>query len=197
MSEELQQRQRLNQQVSSIPAVAGVYGLLYIPHDAYYIGSSKNIRIRLKEHLSELRRDRHSNFLLQRRWNASNERDWVFLLLEICEPEIRFAKEQHFIDQCLSHFEGYNRSPRAGTSKTYEWTPEQRARHSEIQLRRYQLNPLSESEKQRLRDLNAGRYRPQEERDRIRKKLEGRVFSTATLQRMSEGQRRRYARTRG
>src|SRR5208337_1135346 len=166
MSEELKIRLpgvELAEQTSFAPASCGIYGIFNSIDNAFYVGSSTNIRRRLKNHLSKLRKNKHRNRDLQTRWNTTNESDWCFTLFELCTPEERFIREQHFIDARLSHFEGYNLSGRAGQPAAYQWTSEQRERHSKAQLRRFQEQPLTAAEKLRLQTLNLGRKLPQEE----------------------------------
>jgi group I intron endonuclease len=196
MSEELEIRLQgveLTEQASFAPASCGIYGIFNFIDNAFYVGSSLSVRRRLKDHLSKLRNTKHRNRDLQTRWGNTEESNWCFVLFELCTPEERFVKEQWFIDVRLSHFEGYNLSGKAGHPATYQWTPEQRERHSKAQLRRLQEQPLTIVEKRRLQTLNLGRKLPQEEKDRISQKLEGRTFSPETIRRMSEGHRRQFA----
>ncbi len=183
---------RLTKQANLAPTSCGIYGIFNFIDEAFYVGSSLNVRRRLRDHLSKLRKNKHNNASLQSRWNTTRESDWGLVVFELCSFKDRFTREQHFIDMRLSHFEGYNRSGNAGHPAAYQWTPEQRKRHSEAQLRRFQKHPLTVAEKQRLQTLCLGRKRPQEEIDRIAQSQSERTYSPETIQRMSDGQHRRF-----
>jgi|SRR5208337_3668051 len=183
----------LTEQAKAVPIDCGIYGIYNLIDATFYVGSSINIRRRLQDHLSKLRQKRHNNHLLQDHWNTTDESKWHLMLFELCSSEKRFVREQHYIDTRLAHFEGYNRSNRAGKPKAYEWTAEQRKRQSETQLRRFREHPLSLIEKQRLRILVKGRKRPQHECDKIAEIQRGRTYSLETLRRMAAGQRRRFS----
>lgn len=185
--------QRLNRQAAIAPALPGVYGLFNFIDNAYYVGSSINVRDRLKYHIHELRRGTHYNRILQKRWNSTEESDWLVRILELCPASERLQREQHFIDFLLSHFEGYNQSSNSGHPKAYEWTLEQRQRHSLVQLERYRRNPVSPEEKARLKKI--AQEKPPlsaEARKRIAHAVSAREYSLETLKNMSAGQKRRF-----
>ena len=47
--------------------LSGIYKL--IVNDKFYIGSAKNIGIRLSKHILDLERNKHHSIYLQRSWN--------------------------------------------------------------------------------------------------------------------------------
>lgn len=62
-----------------------------------YIGSSLNIRKRLWEHRANLRHNKHHNPHLQSSWNKYGEQSFIYSILETCEENIRFDREQLYI----------------------------------------------------------------------------------------------------
>lgn len=73
-----------------------------------YVGSSKNVNLRLKHHISSLRGSRHASWKLQEAWYEYGEDNFEFLLLEeVLEPELSLF-EQKYIDEFNSFFNGFN-----------------------------------------------------------------------------------------
>jgi GIY-YIG catalytic domain len=64
---------------------AGVYAIRHIPSGQEYIGSSKRIRARVKQHFSALRNNRHHAYKLQERWAVSKPEDFEVNVLLHCD----------------------------------------------------------------------------------------------------------------
>ena len=77
---------------------SGIYSLINIENGKRYIGSSKNLYNRLNDHLSLLRTNKSHNKHLQSSWNKNGEDNFIYSVLELCEEEIRFEREQYYID---------------------------------------------------------------------------------------------------
>jgi group I intron endonuclease len=75
---------------------AGVYMMYGNGH--YYVGSSKNIYIRLKEHKNSLKRCKHYNQHLQRVYSKYGEESLNCCVLEFCDNYVE--REAHYI-ACL------------------------------------------------------------------------------------------------
>lgn len=73
---------------------SGIYSLSI--NNKSYIGSSKNLQGRYKQHLSQLSRKAHHNRYLQHLWDKYGESK--FEVLATCPPEYRFRLEQWFVD---------------------------------------------------------------------------------------------------
>jgi hypothetical protein len=74
----------------------GVYKITDIKTGDYYIGSSKNLRVRKNQHYSDMRCGRHTNSHLQRVYNKG--RDLSFEVYIYTRPEDRFIYEQRCLD---------------------------------------------------------------------------------------------------
>jgi group I intron endonuclease len=75
---------------------SGIYKLIIKNH--FYIGSSKNLYYRLKEHLSKLRSNNHKNPHLQNCFNKYGENELLCEIVEICSVNILIEKEKYYID---------------------------------------------------------------------------------------------------
>ena len=77
---------------------SGVYKIENIQNQKCYIGSSKDIGKRFKEHLFHLNRGTHHSPKLQNSWNKYGEEAFVFKILFICEIKDLLFFEQRTFD---------------------------------------------------------------------------------------------------
>ena len=77
---------------------SGIYKLTI--NNKFYIGSAKNIGIRLSKHLLDLERNLHHSIYLQRTWNKYQNIN--IEIIEICDNIIE--REQYYIDTLQPHF---------------------------------------------------------------------------------------------
>lgn len=76
----------------------GIYMLLNTKNGKRYIGSSINIRRRLWVHRALLRHNKHDNQHLQNAWNKYKESSFEYSILEKCDCNIRFEREQFYVN---------------------------------------------------------------------------------------------------
>lgn len=94
-----------------------------------YIGSSKNIYKRWKEHRNSLQGNYHNNHHLQNSYNKHGINAFAFEIVEVVKIESDLLDlEQHYLDDYKPEF---NLSPTAGSSRGYRWTDKQRVACSE------------------------------------------------------------------
>ena len=96
--------------ISKEYAVSGIYRIINVATNKGYIGSSVDIRRRLKEHFSDLRGGRHSNPYLQASFNLHGESSFVFEIIEVCSREYMQERETYWIHEYHSYVtdNGYN-----------------------------------------------------------------------------------------
>jgi len=70
-----------------------------------YVGSSRDVKIRWKNHRTELRGDRHHSHRLQENWNRHGEDSFVFGVIERCDEDELVEREQYWMD----HYESYTK----------------------------------------------------------------------------------------
>lgn len=73
---------------------AGVYAFFSKSSGKLYVGSSVNLFSRFNDHLTGY----NSNLLLQRSINKNSLEDFIFIILEYCEPEDLISQEQEYLD---------------------------------------------------------------------------------------------------
>lgn len=90
---------------------SGIYQICNITNGHIYIGSAVDIQRRWKNHISDLRNNKHHSGHLQNAFNKYGKPAFVFEIIELCDSEKLLEREQHYLD--LLHPE-YNISPTAG-----------------------------------------------------------------------------------
>ena len=76
----------------------GVYKIINIVNNKYYIGSSKDIDFRIHKHFLELKGNRHKNKHLQSAYDKYGENNFRYIILELCDIEDLICKEQFYIN---------------------------------------------------------------------------------------------------
>lgn len=79
---------------------SGIYLIINLINGKRYIGSSADIYNRIHEHIHNLKNNKSHNKHLQNAWNKYGEDKFIYSVIEYCEPNIRFDREQYYID-CL------------------------------------------------------------------------------------------------
>lgn len=97
----------------------GIYKICNIKTNKNYIGSSKDIDKRFKEHIRMLENNCHHSSKLQRSYNATKDKTvFQFLIIEIVDDiELLKEREQHYIDMYDSFNNGYNCSEKVDNPK--------------------------------------------------------------------------------
>lgn len=129
---------------------SGIY-VITSPNGRAYIGSSKNLAKRKKQHFYELKCNRHHCAALQNAWNKYGE-ELKFVVIQICDEQQLLANEQFWIDNARHIWKRlYNGSMIAGR---IEITDEVRAKMSAKAKNR---KPVSEETRQKLSEAGKGR----------------------------------------
>lgn len=96
----------------------GVYQIKNTVNGKLYIGSSKDINVRWKQHLNELNKNSHVNDHLQNAWNKYGKENFIFSIIELCNENNLREREQYYIDKfnCINNEKGYNIMPTTNMS---------------------------------------------------------------------------------
>lgn len=88
----------------------GIYKIKNIINGKVYIGQSRNIDSRKKEHLRDLKAGRHHNFHLQRAFDKYGESNFTHDVLVYCELDELEGLERHYIKKydAMNRLRGYN-----------------------------------------------------------------------------------------
>lgn len=78
---------------------SGIYQIRNTVNGKTYVGSTKNLNKRRRQHWCELRNGSHRNSHLQHAWDKHREDAFIFETLIICHPSMCLWYEQQFLDQ--------------------------------------------------------------------------------------------------
>jgi group I intron endonuclease len=89
----------------------GVYRITHVKSGKNYIGSSKEIYIRIAKHKYQLLRNKHDNNHLQNAVNKYEISSFEVAILEVCSVQYLANREQHWIDNMntTDRSMGYNK----------------------------------------------------------------------------------------
>lgn len=90
--------------------ISGIYCILNLVNNKRYIGKSNNIYKRWADEKSSLKRKDFHNIHFQRSWDKYGEKSFYFYILERCQEEMLFEKEQFWIQYYDSYKNGYNQT---------------------------------------------------------------------------------------
>lgn len=113
------------------PKKTGVYAIVNLLDGKQYVGSSKDLRRRWRDHLNELRSNKHPNHHLQCAFHKYGADAFDFRILqEIANEDELVSVEQHWMNvtRCYEREHGYNIDPAADRSVV---SPETAAKISE------------------------------------------------------------------
>lgn len=94
---------KLNQNYTDLMQ-SGIYCIENIKSGKKYIGSSCCIYHRLKRHLCDLRKNRHSNKILQSSFNKNGENVFIAYSIEFCSEEDLLIREEFYIGEIKPYF---------------------------------------------------------------------------------------------
>ena len=152
--------------------VTGVYKITNIVSGKSYVGSSRNIRNRIKAHFSHLNRGDHPNKHLQSSFRKYGRDAFVVTLLEECSQDELIRREQYYMDTIRPE---YNyRSIASGNFGIPAWN------------KGLKTGPLSKEHKAKLSAAFKGRVSP----------TKGMKMSEETRRKISEGGKTSYTKER-
>ena len=87
----------------------GIYKIINVVNNKFYIGSAVNFSRRKARHFSELRNNKHNNRWLQASWNKHGEQAFIFVIVEevldkfsLLDAENKWLKEHVGKDYCYN-----------------------------------------------------------------------------------------------
>ena len=78
--------------------MTGIYKIECIINHKVYIGQSKNIKNRWKDHIKELDLNKHTNNHLQYAWNKYGKENFKFKILELCSQKDLNNREIYWLN---------------------------------------------------------------------------------------------------
>lgn len=148
----------------------GIYAIINLRNNKFYIGSTNNFYVRRKGHFNDLKGNRHKNNHLQNAYNLDSK---YFIMVEIesiSNLEVLRQREQLWLDEFKSFDRtiGYNINRFADSLSEYKHTDET---------------------KEKLRKAHLGRKLPEQQKINISNAGKGRNVSDETRMKISKSNR--------
>lgn len=111
----------------------GIYCIKNTVNNKVYIGSSKNIQQRFRQHKHQLLHNIHGNKHLNSSANNYGIDNFIFYILEECGIDSLIDKESFYITlyNSLNPNYGYNKATNISNTSGYKWSEESKKRFSE------------------------------------------------------------------
>ncbi len=150
---------------------SGVYIITNVVTGDRYIGSSKNIYVRIRVHWNQLRKGKHHNHFMQCSWNKYGEDAFQYCILELteCTKAALLNCEQYYIDTLKPEF---NANPIAATQLGFKQSEETKKK-------------ISEGHKGNLNGMS-GKSHSSETKAKMTQVLRGHSVSEETRKKISE-----------
>lgn len=171
-----------------LPKTSGIYRFLNWVNGKMYVGSAVNIKNRNKNHLIELKLNRHFNRYLQSAWNKYGAENFIFEILELVENKENLKiREQFYIDKFNSSNRefGYNLAPIASSPLGVKHTVEDIAKA--VEGRKGYRH--SDETKLRIAISNTGKTHTLETKAKLTKSLKGRTLTQEHIDNRTAAQR--------
>jgi group I intron endonuclease len=165
---------------------SGVYKIINNYDNKEYIGSSKEIERRWKDHVRSLRKGKHDNPYLQYAWNKYGEENFSFEVIIEVPEDCLLEEEDKFLTRDKTR--SYNICEKAGkppprTESTYTRTPEMRKAQSERSKGHIKTKEQIQKQADSLRGQH---FHSEEFKKAISARHKGIINSEETRKKMSE-----------
>lgn len=175
----------------------GIYAFLNQVTGLRYIGQSRNLENRRKEHLNSLHRGDHHSQYLQRSYRLHGAESLIYSVLEYCNADAMTDREQFWLDFYTSAGV-YNSAPAANSNLGVVWSAESRQKQSKSQKGRIHSEEtkdkirlahlgrkFSEIHVENMRLTRLGKVHTEESREKMSKARKGRKFSPEHIANMN------------
>ena len=158
---------------------SGIYKIINIVNNKYYVGSSINLGRRKSKHFSELRHNKHNNKYLQNAWNKYGEGSFIFVVVEeLLDGDDTLAAENVWLKQHVGNMCCYNigvdaTAPMLGMSGELSPTWGRKRTPEELASQSWLGRKHKEESKEKIRARLIGKPKSAETRAKISATLSG------------------------
>jgi group I intron endonuclease len=157
----------------------GIYKIINITNNKFYVGSAVDLKRRKTRHFSELRKRKHNNKHLQAAWDKYGEKSFIFVVVEELEADADvLAAENVWLKEHVGKEYCYNigvdaTAPSLGMSGELSPTFGRKRTAEELAAQSWQGRKHKEESKQKIRAYLIGKPKPAEVRAKISATLKG------------------------
>jgi group I intron endonuclease len=155
-------------------SIIGIYKILNLKNNKVYIGSSFDVKARLRTHRNQLKTNVHGNSHLQYSYNKYGKDNFSYSIIKIvenCSSEELEEIEESFIKlyEATNRAKGYNKREKCNTNKGLKWPEESKRKFSESK-KGIKLRPWH-AEKIRLANIGVKRKKSTEMLNALRNNI--------------------------
>lgn len=156
----------------------GIYKIINVVNNKFYIGSAVDFAVRKRKHWWQLRRGTHGNKHLQAAWLKYGEQSFIFVIVEELTPEADvLAAENVWLKEHVGKDYCYNLAPDA--------TAPQLGMFGELNAMYGKTFSHTEEAKAKISAASAARVQTEEEKAKRRKSMRGRHVAASTRAKIS------------
>jgi group I intron endonuclease len=158
---------------------SGIYKIINLVNNKFYVGSSVNLRTRKAKHFSELRHNKHNNRYLQNAWNNYGEDNFIFVVVEeLADGTDTLAAENVWLKQHVGGMYCYNIgtdavAPMLGMCGELSPTWGRKRTPEELVAQSWKGKKHKEESKEKIRTFLIGKPKSAEVRAKISATLSG------------------------
>lgn len=157
----------------------GIYKIINVVNNKFYVGSAVNLRKRKSRHFSELRMGRHNNRHLLAAWNKYGEQAFIFVVVEevsdralLLEAENRWLKDHVGKEYCYNIGTDAT-APALGLSGELSPTWGRKRTEEELAAQNWRGKKHIPESREKIRRSLIGKPKPAEVRAKISATLSG------------------------
>lgn len=158
---EIIETKKLTNLVTTKKKLCGIYMIYCISNEKAYVGQSRHICDRIRQHKNSLNKRQHENGYLQNIYDKYGAASLVYLVVELCEGEILLERETHYYNLLDSELRLNLREP--------SYCP-----------------PMDPEIVKNCTEKRRGRKMSEEDKQHLSNVMRGRVISDETRKKMSE-----------
>lgn len=157
----------------------GIYKIINVKNNKFYVGSAVDLKRRKTRHFSELRTGKHNNGHLQAAWNKYGEQSFVFVIVEELSPEADLlAAENIWLKEHVGKEYCYNigvdaTAPTLGKSGELSPTFGRKRTPEELVAQNWKGKRHTKEAKEKIRQYLIGKPKSAEVRAKISAALKG------------------------
>jgi group I intron endonuclease len=157
----------------------GIYKIINVINNKFYVGSAVDLKRRKTRHFSELRNNKHSNGRLQNSWNKHGEQAFVFVVVEeLLEDADLLAAENVWLKEHVGKDYCYNlgvdaTAPMTGFGGELSPTWGRKRTPEELAAQSWAGKKHSPESKDKIREFLLGKPKSAEVRAKISATLSG------------------------
>lgn len=178
----------------------GIYRIINMVNNKFYVGSTKNFEVRLKQHFSSLKNHSHHSIMFQKDYDLYGKDVFKFEIIEEAtenyDRDLLYKREQYWIEKLQAKDFGYNiGDSRFGDCISYHPLKQQIKEKTSKTIRANCSKMTKEERKQKWGkngSLNGmyGKHRTEAEKQHLRECLKGRRSCLKGIPKSEEAKRK-------